>query len=337
MLRGLLVLCLLLSGCPRGKAPSGETDRVVISIDGSSTVYPITEAMAEEFQKQAGSRVRITVGISGTGGGFKKFCRGETWISQASRPIREEEIALCEKNGVEFVELPVAYDGIAVVVHPENTWVSYLTVSQLRRLWAPDAQGKVTRWRQLDPRWPDEEIQLFGPGVDSGTFDYFTLAILGQSGASRGDYTASEDDNVLVQGVARDPYALGYFGFAYYWENREVLRAVPIDDENPENGDGPIPPTPETIRNGTYQPLSRPLFLYVRADRLREEAALRAFVEFFLKQSPALVPQVGYVPFSEEAYAQLLRFLNMPQKGPFFSRQLEPGMALEEFLRILEG
>src|SRR3989344_376502 len=231
----------------------------VVKIDGSSTVYPITEAVAEEFQKAEKGKIKVTVGISGTGGGFKKFCNGEIDISDASRPIKPSEVELCKKNSIEYIELPVAYDGLAVMVNPKNNWVDYLTAKELKKIWEPAAQGKITKWNQIRANWPDKEIHLFGPGVDSGTFDYFTEAINGKGGASRGDYTASEDDNVLVEGVSNDQGALGYFGLAYYEQNREKLKVVPIDDGNSTNGNGPITPSMATVMDSTYQPLARPI------------------------------------------------------------------------------
>ncbi|HXE75202.1 MAG TPA: PstS family phosphate ABC transporter substrate-binding protein [Candidatus Xenobia bacterium] len=272
----------------------------LISVDGSSTVYPITEAVAEEFQK-ANRGVRVTVGISGTGGGFKKFCNGETDISDASRPIKPSEVELCQKNRIEYIELPVAYDGLAVVVNPRNTWANHMTAAELKKIWEPEAQGKITRWNQVRPNWPNKEIHLFGAGVDSGTYDYFTEAINHKEHASRGDFTASEDDNVLVQGIATDELALGFFGLAYYEENRDKLKLVPIDDENPNNGKGPILPTLETVMNGTYQPLSRPLFIYVRKEALaRPEVA--KFIDFYLQNAGNLAREVGYIPLPARAY-----------------------------------
>lgn len=261
-----------------------------VTVDGSSTVFPITEAVAEEFRNVEGD-VRVTVGISGTGGGFEKFCNGETDISDASRPIKQSEIEACAANGIEYIELPVAFDGLAVVVNPENDWVDCLTVAELKKMWEPAAQGVVTRWNQIRDDFPDEPLVLFGAGTDSGTFDYFTEAIVGESGASRGDYTATEDDNVTVQGVAGTKNALGYFGFAYFEENADRLKLVAID-----GGDGCVLPSEETVNNGTYTPLSRPLFIYVRADRA-DDPAVQAFVDFYLSDDAmkALVPEVGYV------------------------------------------
>src|SRR6187402_293575 len=230
----------------------------IVKVDGSSTVYPVTEAVAEDFQKAKRQQIKVTVGISGTGGGFKKFCRGETDVSNASRPILKSEMADCQKAGIEYYELPVAFDALTVVINPRNTFIKQLTVAEMKKIWEPAAQGKVMRWNQVNPAWPDQPMKLFGPGADSGTFDYFTEAIVGKAKSSRGDFTASEDDNVLVQGVANDRNALGYFGFSYYIENQNKLKAVAID-----GGKGAVGPSPKTVEDGTYQPLSRPIFIYV--------------------------------------------------------------------------
>ncbi|NNC95554.1 MAG: PstS family phosphate ABC transporter substrate-binding protein, partial [Chitinophagales bacterium] len=220
-----------------------------VKIDGSSTVYPVSEAIAEEFRNEQ-PRVKVTIGVSGTGGGFKKFARGETDISDASRPIKDKEKTACAENGITYVELSVAYDGLAVLINPENDWVDHFTVEELKMLWEPDAQGKVMKWNQIRTEWPDEEVHLFGPGIASGTYDYFTEAIVGESGASRGDFTASEDDNVLVQGISGDKYGLGFFGIAYYEENKDKLKLVAVD-----GGNGPVKPSLETVKDGTYAPL----------------------------------------------------------------------------------
>jgi len=259
-----------------------------VQVDGSSTVYPITEAVAEEFQK-LNRDVRVTVGISGTGGGFKKFCRGETDISNASRPIKSSEVELCAQNGIEYIELPVAYDGLAVIVNPQNTWVNYMTPAELKKIWEPDAQGVIKRWNQIRPEWPNTEIALFGPGTDSGTYDYFTDAICGKEGASRGDFTSSEDDNVLVYGVSGNKNGLGFFGLAYYEENKDKLKLVPIN-----GGNGPVLPSEETVNNGTYQPLSRPIFIYV-SKRSAQKPEVKSFTEFYLNNTAALSREVGYV------------------------------------------
>jgi phosphate transport system substrate-binding protein len=272
----------------------------VIAIDGSSTVFPIGEAVAEEFQR-ANRGARVTVGTSGTGGGFEKFCRGETDMSNASRPIKATEAAKCQSAGIEFIELPVAYDGLSIVVHPKNTWAASMTVTELKRLWQPEAQGQIKKWSQIRAGWPDREIHLFGAGTDSGTFDYFTEVIVGKATSSRGDYTASEDDNVVVQGVSGDENALGYFGYAYYENNKDKVKLVGIDDGK----GGVVMPSPDTIRNGTYTPLSRPLFMYVNKAKL-QRPEVKSFVDFLLAQGAPLVREVGYVSLSD-AEQQLVK------------------------------
>lgn len=272
-----------------------------VDIDGSSTVFPIAEAVAEEFQR-ANPDTRVTVGVSGSGGGFQKFCNGETDISNASRPIKDSEREACAANGIEFIELPVAYDALTVVIHPENTWATTMTTEELKTMWEPDAQGSVDSWNDVNSSWPERPLALYGPGTDSGTFDYFTEVIVGESGASRGDYTASEDDNVLVVGVENDPNALGYFGFAYYLENQEGVKAVAID-----SGNGPVEPSSQTVEDGTYEPLSRPLFVYVKRDSLQSKPQVQAYVEYMLTQGAPLINEVGYVALSETQYQQQLR------------------------------
>lgn len=287
-----------------------------VNVDGSSTVFPVTQAMAEEFSLVA-PNVQVPVGVSGTGGGFELFCAGETDISDASRPISEEEAAICAEAGIEFIEIPVAYDGLSVVVNPENDWVDCLTVEQLNTIWAPESEGEISNWNQVDPSFPDAPLVLFGPGTDSGTYDYFTGVINDEEGASRGDYTGSEDDNVLVQGVSSEVNALGFFGYAYYKENQDLLKLVAIDDGDPENGEGCIEPSPETINDGTYQPLSRPLFIYVSADAAaRPEVG--GFVDFYLNEGPAIIPEIGYVPFSEEFYATIYERFTAGTTGSVF-------------------
>ncbi len=325
---------VLMVGCRGSSDRSVESGRKdfsgMVLIDGSSTVFPITEAVAEEFQREYPG-VRVTVGISGTGGGFKKFYAGETDICNASRPIKESERRECEKNGIEFIELPVAFDGLAVMVNPRNDWCHSMTVQELKRLWEPAAQGRILRWNQIRPDWPDEEIHLYGAGVDSGTFDYFTEAIVGKEQASRGDFTASEDDNVLVQGIATDKYALGFFGLAYYEENKDKLKLVAIDDENPENGVGPVLPTEETVANGTYQPLSRPIFIYVRKDSLENKPQVEEFVRFYIRNAPALVKEVGYIPLPARAYELVMRRIDNRVTGTTFSGS-KVGLSIEEII-----
>ena len=307
--------------------------RAIVRVDGSSTVYPITEAVAEEFQGALRGRVRVTIGISGTGGGFKKFCTGETDVSNASRPIKPSEVALCKKNGIDYIELPVAYDGLAVVVNNKNTWVDFLTVDELKRLWEPVAQGKVTKWNQVRKGFPDKEIHLYGPGVDSGTFDYFTEAINGESGASRGDFTASEDDNVLVQGVSTDTTALGFFGLAYYENNQERLKLVPVDDNNPATGKGPVGASYENVLNGTYQPLSRPLFIYVSIQSAAKDE-VKQFIEYYIENSEELAKDVGYVALPREAYELVLkRFQNNKTGSLFGGKGSQVGVKIEELLK----
>jgi len=299
-----------------------------VKIDGSSTVFPITEAVAEEFQKAKKGAVRVTVGISGTGGGFKKFCRGETDISDASRPILEKEMKACAEAGIRYVELPVAYDALTVVVNPKNTWVKEFKVEELKTMWEPAAQGKITRWNQVNPAWPNAPLKLFGPGADSGTFDYFTDAINGKEKASRGDYTASEDDNVLVQGVSRDVNAVGYFGFAYYIENKDKLKAVPIVNKGSTKA---VLPSLETVMDGTYQPLARPIFIYV-SDKAMARREVREFVEFYLKNAPKLVKEVGYVPLGKAHYDMAMKNFAAKKLGTGFGGKPEVGVRLEDLL-----
>ncbi|ESA36671.1 phosphate binding protein [Leptolyngbya sp. Heron Island J] len=271
-----------------------------IAIDGSSTVFPITEAMAEEYAL-SGNSAEITVGVSGTGGGFKKFCAGETVISNASRPIKDIEKELCATNNIDYIAIPVAYDALTIVVNPANDWATEMTVEQLNAMWRPEAEGTITRWNQLDSSWPDEEIGLYGPGTDSGTFDYFTDEINGDGGVSRADYTASEDDNILVRGVAGDPYAIGYFGLAYFAENADILKAVSIFNE--ELGEF-VEPTVENVEADIYQPLGRPIFIYVNTAALADTSTgVADFVEYYIEQADAgeLILDVGYVPLPEDA------------------------------------
>lgn len=299
----------------------------VIQIDGSSTVFPVTEAVAEEFQKAKKGKVKVTVGISGTGGGFKKFCRGETDISNASRPILKQEMEACKAAGIEYIELPVAYDALTVMVNPKNDWVSFMTVAELKKIWEPSAQGKITHWNQVRPNWPNAPLKLFGPGADSGTFDYFTEAIVGKTKSSRGDFTASEDDNVLVQGIANDRNALGFFGFAYYVENQKKLKAVAIDA-----GKGPVAPSVKTVEDGTYQPLSRPIFIYV-SKKAAAKPEVKEFVEFYLKNAPNLVKQVKYVALPAKAYTIGLEHFQKGKVGTVFGGEAEVGVKIDDLLK----
>jgi phosphate transport system substrate-binding protein len=301
----------------------------LVKVDGSSTVYPVTEAVAEEFQKAEKNAIKVTVGISGTGGGFKKFCRNEIDISDASRPILKAEMEECAKAGITYYELPVAFDALTVVVHPKNTFLDKgITVEQLKKMWEPGAQGKITKWNQVDPSWPNADIKLFGAGSDSGTFDYFTEAIVGKAKASRGDYTASEDDNVLVQGVQRDVNALGYFGYAYYAENQAKLKAVPIIEKP---GKPAVLPSMNTVLDGTYQPLARPIFIYVNA-KAYERPEVKKFVEYYLTHGSKLAKEVKYVPLPDKAYAMNKDHLAKGKKGTVFGGVAEVGIKIDELM-----
>jgi len=299
----------------------------VVQVDGSSTVFPITEAVAEEFQKAKKGKVKVTVGIAGTGGGFKKFCRGEIDVSDASRPILKQEMEACKNAGVEYFELPIAYDALTVMVNPKNDWASSMTVAELKKIWEPAAQGKVTNWNQVRSNWPNAPLKLFGAGADSGTFDYFTEAIVGKAKSSRGDFTASEDDNVLVQGIANDRNALGYFGFAYYVENQKKLKAVAVD-----GGKGPVAPSPQTVEDGSYQPLSRPIFIYVSKKSL-DKPEVKEFVEFYLKNAPALVKQVKYIALPPSAYTMGAEHLKKGKIGTMFGGEAEVGVKIEDLMK----
>jgi phosphate transport system substrate-binding protein len=300
----------------------------IFKIYGSSTVFPVTEAVAEDFQKAKKQQVKVTVGISGTGGGFKKFCRGETDISNASRPILKAEMADCAKASIEYYELPVAFDALTVVVNPKNTFIKQLTVAELKKMWEPAAQGKVTRWNQVNPQWPDAPMKLFGPGADSGTFDYFTEAVVGKSKSSRGDFTASEDDNVLVQGVSRDVNGLGYFGYAYYIENKDKLKAVPIVNDK----GAAVEPSMESVLKGSYTPLARPIFIYVNAKSLAKPE-VREFIEYYMKNGANLAREVKYVPLPDSAYRVALEHVHKGKKGTVFGGVAEVGVTIEELLK----
>ena len=309
-------------------AGAASAQQRIVKIDGSSTVFPVTEAVAEDFQKAKRQQFKVTVGISGTGGGFKKFCRGETDISNASRPILKGEMADCAKAGVEYFELPVAFDALTVVVNPKNNFVKQLTVAELRKMWEPAAQGKVMRWNQVNPQWPDAPMKLFGPGADSGTFDYFTEAVVGKAKASRGDFTASEDDNVLVQGVSRDVNGIGYFGYAYYVENQDKLKAVPIVNEKGQA----VTPSMEAVLKGAYTPLARPIFIYVSARSLAKPE-VREFVEYYMKNGAALAREVKYVPLPDPAYRVALEHVQKGKKGTVFGGVAEVGVTIDELLK----
>ncbi|OGI38409.1 MAG: protein sphX [Candidatus Muproteobacteria bacterium RBG_16_64_10] len=310
-----------------GAAPTVALADKLIKVDGSSTVFPITEAVAEEFQK-ANKGLKVTVGVSGTGGGFKKFCRGETDISDASRPIKEKEMKACKEAGIQYIEIPVAYDALTVVINPKNNWAGTMTVAELKKMWEPEAQGKVMKWNDVNPKWPNAKLTLFGPGADSGTFDYFTEAVNHKEKASRGDFTASEDDNVLVQGVARDKNAIGYFGYAYYAENKDKLKAVTVI--NPATGK-PVGPSAQTVEDGSYAPLARPIFIYVSAKSVGKPE-VKEFVEYYLKHAPKLVKEVKYVPLPASAYKTGLEHFRKKKLGTVFAGKGAVGVKINELL-----
>ena len=300
----------------------------VVKIDGSSTVYPITEGVAEDFQKSKKNAIKVTVGISGTGGGFKKFCRNEIDIANASRPIQTKEMEDCKAAGIEYFELPVAFDALTVVVNPKNAFIKQLSIEELKTMWEPAAQGKITRWNQVHPAFPDAPLKLFGAGADSGTFDYFTEAVTGKSKSSRGDFTASEDDNVLVLGVSQDVNALAFFGYAYYAENQSRLRAVPI---SAKGGKAPVGPSEKSVLDGSYQPLSRPIFIYVNAKSMAKPE-VKEFVEYYMKESPKIAKEVKYVPLPAKAYTINLEHLAKGKKGTVFGGANEVGITIEALL-----
>jgi phosphate transport system substrate-binding protein len=305
--------------------PMTAVAQAIVKIDGSSTVFPVTEGVAEDFQKAKKNAIKVTVGISGTGGGFKKFCRNETDISNASRPILKKEMEDCKAAGIEYIELPVAFDALTVVANPKNTFLTQITVEELKKIWEPAAQGKIMRWNQVNPAWPDAPIKLFGAGSDSGTFDYFTEAITGKAKASRGDFTASEDDNVLVQGVAQDVNAIGYFGYAYYAENQKRLKAVPIVDKPGKPG---VAPSEKSVLDGSYQPLSRPIFIYVNTKSLAKPE-VKEFIDFYMQNASKIAKEVKYVPLPPKAYEINRDHLAKGKKGTVFGGVAEVGVTIE--------
>jgi phosphate transport system substrate-binding protein len=320
----VIALALIIAGLKQVHA----ADKA-IKLDGSSTVYPISEAVAEEFQKKTG--VKVTVGESGTGGGFKKFCRGETDISDASRPISQKEMDACKEAGVQYIELPVAYDALTVVVNNKNVWVKSFTVDELKKIWAPGSS--VKNWNQVNPTYPNQPLQLFGPGTASGTFDYFTEAVNGKAKSSRTDYTPSEDDNVLVQGVTGNAGGLAYFGYAYYEENKDKLRAIPIIAKGTTT---PVLPSPEAVMNGTYQPLSRPLFIYVNATAAAFRPEVKAFVNFYLENAPKLVKEVKYVPLPADDYAAVTEHFKALKPGTGFNGTPEVGIKIKDLIKRIK-
>lgn len=323
-----LISCSKSDQTDDNKTSSGNDPYAIVRIDGSSTVFPVTEAVAEEFQIK--TKTKVTVGVSGTGGGFKKFCRGETDISNASRPILKKEIEDCTAAGIQYIEIPVAYDALTVVINPNNDFAKEMTVAQLRKMWAPEAQGEIKTWKQVNPDWPDAPLKLFGPGADSGTFDYFTEVVVGKSKSSRGDFTASEDDNVLVQGVAGDMNGMGYFGYAYYEENKDKLTAVAIK----EDADKPaVLPSEASIEDGTYQPLARPIFIYVNAASASSKPHVKAFVDFYVAESRSLIEEVKYVPFPEQDQAAVVEHWEKRITGTAFHEKAEAGLKIGDLLK----
>jgi phosphate transport system substrate-binding protein len=298
----------------------------LVKVDGSSTVYPITEAVAEEFQKSKKNAIRVTVGISGTGGGFKKFCRGETDVSNASRPITKKEMDECGKTGVKYFEIPIAFDALTVVVNPKNP-VSQLTVAELKTMWGPESQGKVMKWNQVNPAFPDAPLKLFGAGADSGTFEYFTEAATGKAKSSRGDYTASEDDNVLVQGVQRDVNAIGYFGYAYYYENKDKLKAVAIVNKEGK----PVGPSEASVIDGSYNPMARPIFIYV-SEAAYQKPEVKEFVAYYLKTAAQYSKEVKYVPLPDKAYKLAAEHLAKGKLGTVFGGVNEIGVRIDDLM-----
>jgi len=300
-----------------------------ISIDGSSSVCPITEAVFEDFQKKTGTKV--TVGVSGTGGGFKKFCRGETMISNASRPISKKEMDMCAESGVTFIELPIAYDALTVVTNKANDWAKSITVAELNKIWA--SGSSVKSWKDVNPAWPNQPMKLFGPGADSGTFDYFTEAINGRAKSCRSDFTASEDDNVLVTGVSGDKGGLGYFGLAYYLENKDKLNAVAIVPKDKTNG---VLPSEATVMDSTYQPLARPLFIYVNGAKGAFDKDVKAFVEYYIANAPKLVKEVKYVPLNSSEYAAVSKHWQSKKSGSGFNGTPEVGLKIEDLIKRIK-
>ncbi|MDJ1176621.1 PstS family phosphate ABC transporter substrate-binding protein [Roseofilum capinflatum] len=319
-----LVSTSLLNGCQSSTPQSYQP----INIDGSSTVYPITKMAADRFNQGQSVPVEVTVGFSGTGGGFDKFCAGETDINNASRPISLSEMEACKQGKVAYIELPIAFDAITVVVNPQNTWIEDITINELRKIWQPEAQQTITRWNQIRSSWPNAPLKLYGPGTDSGTYDYFTEAVVGTAGSSRSDYIASEDDILLEQQISSDVNSLGYFGLAYYEQNKDELKALGVD-----SGKGPVFPSRETVENSEYQPLARPLFIYINLAAAQENAAMREFVYYYLEQASGIAAEVGYVPLPDEVYHINEVTYNEGEVGTVFEGQSQFGLSIAELMR----
>ena len=318
-------LAVSLSSCSGGV---NSEQNPPIKVDGSSTVYPITKVVVEDFEANKANGTDIDVDFSGTGGGFKKFCGGQTDISNASRPISTAEMAACKQTGVAYIELPIAFDALTVVVNPANNWLDNISLEELKKIWSPTAEKKVTRWNQVDASLPDRPLNLYGPGEASGTYDYFTEAVVGEAGESRTDYLASEDDTIIVQGVKQDPNALGYLGLSYYEANQDEMKAVAID-----SGNGAVLPSRETVEAGEYQPLSRPLFIYVNSSAAQKNTALKEFVQFYLEQAPEVVSEVGYVPLPEDGYQLTKIHFQRGKVGTVFAGKSAFNLTIGELLR----
>jgi phosphate transport system substrate-binding protein len=307
---------------------TNSTTAALIKVDGSSTVYPITQAVVKAYQANPENKSQVQVSISGTSGGFEKFCAGEIDISNASRPINQSEMVACKKNDISYMELPIAFDALTIAVNPQNNWAKDITVAELKKIWEPGAEGKITKWNQVRSSWPDRPIKLYGAGDKSGTFDYFTEAIVGKAKASRKDYTTSEDDEVLVAGINKDPDALGYFGYAYYEENKDKLKVLAVN-----SGKGAVLPSPETVEKAKYQPLSRPLFIYVNLWSSKNKTVVYKFADFYIKNAAKTAVSVGYVPLSEEAYKLDYVHLHKGKVGTVFGGKSEFKLTLGELLR----
>jgi phosphate transport system substrate-binding protein len=329
--QALILTALLAAAFTMGACSKSQNSKEVVRIDGSSTVFPITEAISEEFQNA--KNIRVTVGISGTGGGFKKFCRGEVDITEASRPILTKEMEACKTANIEYIELPIAYDALTVAVNPKNDFIQSITVAELKTMWEPEAQTKIKTWKQVNPAWPDTELKLYGAGTDSGTFDYFTEAIVGKAKSSRGDFTASEDDNVLVNGVAGDKGALGYFGYAYYEENKDKLKALPIVAKA---GAPAVAPSDATVMDGSYQPLSRPLFIYVNAAAAKSKPEVKAFVDYYLENSTDIIKEVKFITLPENEQQAVIAHWESQKPGTGFGGQPEVGVKIEDLLKRIK-
>ena len=335
---GVALVCLLFSACRGIHDKDGEKavdPSKVIQVDGATAAFPITQSITSEFN-HLHPDISVSVGLSGTGVGFQKFCSGDSDVLEASRPIKSAEEDACSRKGIHYIELPFAYDAVAVVVNPQNTWVSSMTTAELKKLWDVSSESKVMRWKDIRSSWPDADVHLFGPGLDSGAFDYFTAAINGAEGVGRGDYTATEDEDVLVSGISRDPLALGYLGLAYYVRHKDVLKIIAVQDSEygPELPD-PVVPSTETIIEGTYRRLSRPLFLYVNDERTSRSNVVQ-FVEFYLRNAPRVAAEIHCVPLPGRAYAIALERFHNRITGSVFKDDARTGIRIDQLVHLQE-